>query len=222
MKVLIKDGYVVTEDYDWRNVDDSYFLQLANRGDYDSGIHGVNLRQGKYKLPSTPHAIYTDLKWLIHCAEGNGINFDDTFESEWLRIKAIYTEAYEKSAKIVEAMLRRDAAKRWEKSWEKKTQVVSDACGFCPDCADVIDGDLYCRRYKRMLDIRVGEKVTPDGKVLMFASHGVKCDKCMEATMVALEREKEEYINEYVELFKWDFISEVTKNEMNKGEMVYV
>ena len=232
MRVAVKNGYIVAE---WEGKPDKATLNVTElvrtlpqrgwdffdklrSGDYDNGCPYVDLRYRAYPLPSKPFYALNVLSWVNKWANACEIEIDESFKAEYERLMRIRMEVYP----ICQAEYEEKMTKLAEERWEEKRKETDDSCDGCRWCADVIDGDLFCDKYGKYLDIKVGEKVTPSGQHLMFASHGIKCSKCKEMEAKQLEEEKAKFIAEYVNEFKWQSIEDLVAKAMNKGVESYV
>lgn len=227
MRVLLNNGFINTE---WEgkpdklrlNNDDlvktlprngwEFFDELRN-GDYDANEPYVDLRYSAHKVPYNPYYVYRTLWWVVYWAQECDIEIDDSLMDTYKNLRETYYECFEKCSEAYEARMTEIALEKWD---DKHSGEESDDCSYCGYCADVIDGDLYCERYRTYLDVKVAEKITPAGRHLLFASHGLKCDKCKEQKKVDREEEKAKFVKDYIGELSYLSIENEVKKEMGK------
>jgi hypothetical protein len=198
------------------------FLTKISSGTFRDGGHPVHLRLiGSFRLSERPYlyARYDELKWVNNAAEKYGIERDESFTNEFKELERIFKEAKKKVFEEyyrLKAMAIRAHEERLKKAEAEflEANKVSEKCGNCPYCADVIDGDLYCDKYRKYLDSFCGDKVTLTGEHLMFASYGLKLSECIEAKKKALEEEKARYIEDASKFVFWYSIDDAISKEM--------
>jgi hypothetical protein len=227
MRVAVRNGCIVAEDkpvYEKRfytpeemkarlNTDEERFLWCVKHGKYDEGEYSMDLESRPYKLSLNPYYRYKQLSWVNAFAKTYSIARDESFVDEYEPLLEIYSQAY---GKCWEEYRLRMTAKA-EEDWENLHKDVDSSCDRCHYCSEMMDGDLYCAKYKKDLEVEIGEKVTHYGLHLMFASHGKCCEECIEARRKALEEEKAAFIDEYVNGYGWwsverDIAVEMVKN----------
>lgn len=200
MRVAIKDGRIVGEDIPKKGMGteaEEKFLDEISKGTFLSGGHAVNLRFYSFPLSKRPYlyARYDELLWVNVRAEKYGIERAESFTNEFKALEIVFKEAKKKvfaEYYHLKKLAIRDYEERKKKAEEQflEEHKVNEKCGNCPFCADVIDGDLYCDKYRKYLESVCGEKVTLTGDHLLFASHGLKLAECIAEKKRALEEEK--------------------------------
>lgn len=227
MRIAVRDGCIVAEDkpvYEKRfytaeemlarmNTDEERFLYCVKHGDYEAGSWRIDLEERPYKLSSNPYKRYKELSWVNAFAKTYSILREESFTNEYEPLLALYSKAY---GKCWEEYRQRMTAKA-EEDWGNLHKDIDNDCGRCPYCSEMLDGDLYCAKYGKDLEVEVGEKVTPYGKHLMFASHGKCCEECIEAKKKALEEEKAKFIDKYVNGYGWWSVEQDIAVEMIKN-----
>jgi hypothetical protein len=226
MRVLIANDFVIAEWNGEHHLTDLKALKESERlflvsltcGNYARGESKIDLRFSPYKLSSTPYKLYGELNWIYTHAKQYAVELDESFMTVYNALLESYKTALETCKKV--AMQR--ITERFEKAYEKKKQGISNSCDTCLSCSDVIDGDLYCEKYRKHLEVTVGDKYDiVHRKHLMYASHGVKLPACVEQKKKDLDEEKEQRIQESVnEYLLFDAGYEIAC-EMNKGGVIY-
>lgn len=233
MKVFLRNGFLVAE---WEgkpnkpllNNNDLVstlpkngweFFNSLRSGKYDLGEPYIDLRYGVYKLSYKPYRAYKALWWVVYWAIEHYIEVDESVKQVYEVLRKEYQETY---AKMEEAYVAR-AIERAEVKWnETHEEEVFQGCGYCRSCADGIDGELYCEKFRKYIEVNVGENVTLAGEHLMYASHGMKLDECKALKAQEKAQEKELYIYNYVNEFKRERVEEMVAEEMNKKGIAYV
>jgi hypothetical protein len=200
------------------------FLDKISSGTFEGGGHPVHLRLlGSFRLSERPYlyARHDELLWVKNAAEKYCITLDESFTKELKALEPIFQKAKrkvwrkyheEKEKHRVQVEERRAKA---EEDWNEMHK-GDNTCGYCFSCKGVMDGDLYCERYKTYLDIKVGDGQTADGLHLMFASYGIQLAECKEAEAKALEVEKARFIEERAcEDFYFSVTDEIRKEMRN-------
>lgn len=232
MRLSINNGFVVAdwegkpktsfpstvENENSMTEQEEAFARKLRDGNYDVGNPCVDIRLGTYKISCKPFWAYLELDWLYRNAKAYCIELDESFMRIYNDLckeyNKIYDECWEERAQRLTAL----AEERWKEISQPNT-----SCRMCYSCKPVIDGDLYCAKYKKYLDIEVAPAYDGlSGVHMMFASHGVPLEECKEAEKQRLEKEKEKYINDAVYDGEWWEVNGAVEKIMNKGEMRYV
>ena len=209
MKVLARNGFIVIEGngmprtisslWEWMKVvgkQEFEFLEAVRHGDLDRAEPDIDLSSGLHKIPSDMYRAYNELWWIWENANRYGIEMDDSFMEIWDNLREDSKRRSESARKRYEEEQTAKAEAEWENLKAKESKCES--CDNCPYCAYVTEGELYCEKYRRYLESKVAPSVTPDGRHLMYASHGIPLQKCVEAKAKADEQEKAKFIAEYV------------------------
>lgn len=227
MKVLVRNGRIVGEGIPKKGCGteaEEAFLTKISSGTFEGGGHPVHLRLiGSFRLSDRPYLYerYDELKWVNTAADKYGIERDESFTKEFEELERIFKEAKKKVFEEyyrLKAMAIRVHEERLKKAEEEflEANKVSEKCGNCHYCADVIDGDLYCDKYHKYLESFCGDKVTLTGEHLMFASYGLKLAECIEERKKALEEEKARYIEDASNfVFRYSIDDAISKEMRN-------
>lgn len=233
MKIFIRNGFIVAEwegkptnpfstqcDYErsMSEEENKFITALRWDADEDLGNPYVDLRMGTVKLSFKPYTAFTWLEWINRKAMSfDSIELDESFMALFEKLLAEYTEIYDRCKEEHEATQTAKAIVDFEKI-NKSTKT----CEGCLKCVGVIDGDLYCAKYKKDLEVEVGEKYDYlNGRYYMFASSGIPLPECLEDEKKDAEKEKEKMIEEYCYGYGWWAIEDAVAKEMNKGEVSY-
>lgn len=225
MVIHIKDGRLVGEDIPKEGMgteaEESFLKDIAS-GTFQGGGHSFDLRYFKCTLSKRPYlyARYDELLWVNRFAEKYGIERADSFTKEFEALERIFKKAkrkcfdeyYALKEKAIQEAEERKA--KAEEKWEETHKNEDNKCGNCYYCGEVIDGDLYCEKYRKYLDIECGGKVTSSGLHLMFASHGIKLAECLAAKKKEQEKEKARFIEEESEVIFRYSIEDAIRKEM--------
>lgn len=232
MRLYVRNGFIVAEgkglprergssiwDFAKAVGEAEYsFLEKIRHGDYDKGIPSVDLSNGVYKLSYKPYYAFEALWWVNKCAKLYEIEIDESFMSIYKDLCKEYNKIYDECREERAQRLTALAEERWKEIAQPHT-----SCRMCYSCKPVMDGDLYCEKYKKYLDIEVAPAYDGlSGVHMMFASHGVPLEECKEDEKQRLEKEKEKYINDAVYDGEWWEVDSAVEKIMNKGEMRYV
>lgn len=232
MRVSIINGCIVA---DWENKpnkpilnNDDLLRTLPQKGwaffndlrdaNYDLNEPYVDLRYGSYVIPYTPYRAYRALWWVSYWAKVHDIEIDGSFERVYAKLREQHNKAVEEETIKYDERMTAKA----EKLWEESKSSNCDTCDGCHYCADVIDGDLMCMKYRRYLEINVREKITASGQHLTYASQGIPIEKCVEEKTLQRQAEKTRFINAFLNEYRHESIEDAVANAMNKGVVSYV
>jgi hypothetical protein len=200
------------------------FLDKISSGTFEGGGHPVHLRLlGSFRLSERPYlyARHDELLWVKNAAEKYCITLDESFTKEFKELDKIFNEAkrkvfdeyYALKEKAIQEAEERKA--KAEGKWAEMHKCEDNKCGNCPYCAEVIDGDLYCAKYKKYLDIEVAPAYDGlSGVHMMFASHGIKLAECLAVNKKEQEEEKARFIEEESQVRFWYPIKDAIRKEM--------
>ena len=234
MKVLVKNGFIV---FDWEGKPNKpklenndllalpstawKFLNEIRRNNYELNEPYVDLRYGPYKLSSNPYLAFVQLRWVRGKANRNGIERDESFEDLYRSLWNEYDKSYDACEKEYVATRTERAQKAWEEELAKRN--VRQDCSMCFYCEEIMEGDLRCRKYRKELDFKLGERYDMvSGRHYMFSEIGIPCDECREADTKGTEEEKARFIKKYINEFRDETIEQMTADMMNKGVASYV
>ena len=234
MKVLVRNGFIV---FDWEGKPNKprlenndllvlpstawKFLNEIRMNNYELNEPYVDLRYGPYKLSTNPYRAFIQLRWVRGKANRNGIARDESFEELYRELWNDYDKAYDTCDKeYVESHTER-AQKAWEEELAKRNPLKD--CGTCVYCDEIMEGDLRCRKYKKELDIKLGDRYDMiSGRHCMFAEIGIPCDECKEDETKGTEEEKAKFINKYINEYREEIVEEMAASMMTKGVESYV
>jgi hypothetical protein len=211
MRVVLKDGYLIAEwegkpqkevlkvcDLVGKITDKEFqFLDDIRRGNYDLEESRIDLRCEPYKLSKGCYWAYLELNWVIHYANKYGVELDESVMTAYIPLRDKYLEMRE--AERISHI--RSLEAQAEEKYQEDVAKIGNSCDYCRSCIEVIDGDLWCKKYRKDLEVSAGEKYTASGQHLMFASHGVMLDCCKEDKLKELAEEKAKYIQERENLY---------------------
>jgi hypothetical protein len=232
VRITVKEGCLIVEDmptYEERyysaeemiaisKSNEERFLWDCRHGNIDLEQPIVDLRQ-PFKLASNPYRRYTQLAWVNTKAENYGIEVDESFSSLLEKDRTAYAKVWDECWK---RHVKTQTAKA-EEDWSKLDKSPRTACNNCFFCRGVIDGDLYCAKYKKDLDVTVEEEYDGlSGKHMMFASHGIPLAECQADELKELEKEKAVFIDKYVNGYGFWSVEDEVEKIMNEGERTYV
>lgn len=233
MKLYVRNGFIVAEGKGLpKNVigveafrkevgeTEFAFLEKVRKGDWDKGIPCVDLWNGTFKLSYRPYYMYNELYHVSQAAQDYGIELDESF----LDLKKMLGQEYARLFKKCEQDYKERMTLIAEDRWQEKVAREHPRCNCddCLYCADVIDGDLWCRKYHKDLDFDPSGKTLPDGRHLMFASVGKMLDECKREQERKQAEEKARFIDGYVNGYDMWMVEDMVINEMNKGDLSYV
>lgn len=232
MRIVLKDDCVVLEDmpiYEDRyysyeemrainNSNEEKFLWDCKHGDIDYGGRCVDLRK-PFKLSSNPYRRYRQLSWINTKARNYGIKVGESISDLLERDRTAYAKVWHE---CWERHVQKQTAKA-EADWSKLDKTIRKSCANCMACKGVIDGDLICEKYRKYLDIKVGENYDIlSGTHMAFASHGIPLAECQADELKRIEEEKRLFIDEYVNGYGWWSVEDEVEKIMNEGERAYV
>ena len=225
MVIHIENGRIIGENVPKHGMGteaEERFLDEVSSGTFEGGGHPVNLRYYSFPLSKRPYlyARYDELLWVNHKAEKYGIERAESFTEEFKALERIFKRAkrkcfdeyYALKEKAIQEAEERKA--KAEEKWAETHKNDDNKCGNCYYCGEVIDGDLYCEKYRKYLDIECGGKVTSSGLHLMFATHGIKLAECLAAKKKEQEEEKARFIEEESEVIFRYSIEDAIRKEM--------